>query len=160
MRALLNGMLLSVIILFFAAWFLSSEILKNIKSTAYFVNNKKTAEKTQARKNNDRYSSYKRSSRQTQTCVEKHKRQKINQPFGEKLSIRELSRPFGPKLSLRKPREWGSERKIKIYQPQNEDKQTQDQQSRAFQNTDKNATSTLISGYKAYIELLNDQMKD
>lgn len=152
MRSVLNGMLVSTIVLFTAMWFLSNSILKQIKSPeiSAFLNSKKT----QHRKNSTQQAPDNTSSQRSYRR-QKNYRSRSSSPFGPRLSLRESSNPFAPKLSLRARKfpKWNRKRKAVTYQEQQADNQ-EDMDLKDL------SVSGMITNFKSYLDLLNNQMKD
>ncbi len=157
MRSLMTGMLISMITMFFATWFLSNSILKTIQKdkSVSSEKNESLTEKIKYGQDNKSSSvaSYTRSpSRDGITRFQKP----VAHPFGAKLNLRDNSNPFAPKLSLRRPHSWSFKRKT---EPPRQEKQYQQSDSSPKTSSNK-SSSPIISGYQNYIDILNEQMKD
>ena len=175
MRSILNGMIIAMITMFFATWFLSSTILKNIQasksSSSSYVNNESISKKIRYGQDSMAEStstpsikSYARSPRRTYSGSGAVRFKKTSNPFGPKLKLKYNRNPFAPKLSLRRPA-WhqGDRRESELNQQQQQYQQTQKQQTQKQQSTTPSksiSSSPIIGGYQNYVNLLNEQMKD
>ena len=162
MRSLMTGMLISMITMFFATWFLSSTILKTISKIkpSSSGNNESLEEKIKYGKDSMSdskgslsVSSYARSKGRTYSRDGVVRFQKTSNPFGTKLNLRDNSNPFAPKLNLRRPHSWS-------HGPGRESIPQQKQYPKTNTSTSTKSSSQIISGYQNYVDLLNDQMKD
>ena len=163
MHSLLTGMLISMITVFFAMWFLSSSILKQLQAsgTSSLVQNyRKTQQTSEARysaadNRSTGGDSYAQSDAQWNGP---YRTRASGSPFGPKLSLKQTSNPFSPKLSLRgrTSPQWGRERK-----PETRRKQSKPDAS-AQKKTDYSNmnASEIISSFKDYVDLLNDISKE
>lgn len=163
MRSLLTGMLIGTVTMVFAAWFLSSAILKTIQSSKSSVSSLKSESITEnVKPDKDSYTkskpaiyNYKNASQGYSFWGGSTRFKKTSSPFGSKLNIKSSANPFAPKLSLRgrRSQEWGRKRKTETYQAKKQEQQT---------NTSSKSTSSspIISGYQNYIDILNEHMKD
>lgn len=173
MRSIMTGMLLSLISLTVSTWFLSSSLLKSIstakattqaygpKSSFADTNSTKLdyASKTtqdKAVRNTYYYNTPWRSKGGKKGIVD----------FGPRLSLRAPGgSPFGPKLNLRSNRSssWknSSNRGRQRQQARRQSQQYQQNQNPMGNIDTKNVNlPSILSGYKAYVDLLNNQMKD
>ena len=153
MRAILNGMLISMVTLFFSSWFLSSSIVNNIqalKNTSLF-DTSGIREKV------------KRKNTIGETYYAHHGKLEFSRPsrpFGPKLRLKDNSNPFAPKLNLRerRPLEWSWRRSGNDYK-----KRSKPESGNYISNSNKSETmynTPIISGYKSYVDLLYKQMED
>ena len=158
MRAILNGMLISMVTLFFSTWFLCSSILKNLqalKNTSLFETSG-IREKVQPQAN----ATYRKNPERYYVRKGKLKFSRPSNPFGPKLRLQTNSDPFAPKLDLRecRPLEWKEKRSYNDYKkhskPETGDYNKRFKESEVIHNT------PIISGYKSYVDLLYKQMED
>jgi len=171
MRSILNGMIIAMLTMVFATWFLSTVILKYIKQSksSSSVNNESITEKIKYSKDSMAYSkkpsvaSYSRAPRQTYSRSGSGaiKFRKTSNPFGKKLSIRDRSNPFAPKLSLRGSAWDQVDRKRKTeYKQQYQEQEQEQEQSQTNTSSTNKSSNPVISGYQNYVNMLNEQMKD
>ncbi len=161
MRSIMNGMLISMITMFFSTWFLSNAILKNTRTgkSASSEKNESLTEKIKYGRDsgNSSIRSYTRKPRRSYTRSGAIRFEKPGgSPFGAKLNLKDNSKPFAPRLSLRRPHSWRFEQEKESYQQKKQYQQTDNSQKNDLHKS----SSPIISGYQNYIDILNDQMKD
>ena len=162
MRSLMAGMIISMITMFFATWFLSSTILKTISKIkpSSSGNNESLEQKIKYGKDSMSHSkesppisSYTRGTGRNYSRDGVVRFQKTSNPFGTKLNLRDNSNPFAPKLNLRRKHSWS-------HRPRRESIPQQKQYQKTDSSTSTKSSSPIISGYQNYVDLLNEQMKD
>jgi hypothetical protein len=168
MRSILNGILISTIIMILSTWFVSSTIVKILQgsksSSAAVDSDESITEKIKYGKDSISYTkekptvyNYARKPRRTYYGSGAVKFQKTSNPFGSKLRIKGNPNPFSPKLSLRRPPWYRNDRRSK---PETYQEQNKEQQNNTPSSSKNKSSSPIISGYQNYVDMLNKQMED